>query len=236
MLSWCQERSAGSGMDSVFSRNVSPPFNISYTHASVLKTAGWNRNGLSEISCSSRSYLPADFYRRGDGKSARWCYTGGGDDGGDCVEFESHTFERHCLLGICPFCWLSRRVIYFQTSLWHLTWYWSYLTCSGVLPDKLILELVKKSPAIYGTGRFIAVFAGVRHWTLYWDTGIKSSFSWRWIVIFSSAPVSLRYLPFSSSDWNFVFIFNITYVLYLPPILFSRIFSPSYLVESKTLV
>jgi hypothetical protein len=57
------------------------------------------------------------------------------------------------------------------------TYLFNYLLtpCSRVLLEKLIvLQLVKKFPAFYGTRRFITAFTSTRHLSLSWASSIQS--------------------------------------------------------------
>ena len=86
-----------------------------------------------------------------------------------------------CVSQMCPWNGLTR-MKYLLTNSLH--------RAESFLRSQLVLQLVKKFPAFYGTRKFITVLTSPRHLSLSWANSIQSpqplSTSWRSILILPS--------------------------------------------------
>jgi hypothetical protein len=59
----------------------------------------------------------------------------------------------------------------------YITWHVNRLTpwCRDLLEKLTVIHLVKKSPAFYGTRRFITIFTRSHHWSLFWARWIQTT-------------------------------------------------------------
>ena len=80
----------------------------------------------------------------------------------------------------------------------------------------MVLQLVKKFPAFYGTRMFITIFTSARHLSLSWANSTQSP---------QPPPTSWRSILILSSHYTYIKIFTITPPLYYLP--------PSYLISSE---